>query len=462
MTAIESVNPLPNGSSSKCCCCLGTSSPRSLVQPYLDDGEVEVYSEMIHKCFGLQIVSPLKDLYVICDFCVTRVRNATSFRSQIEIALETIKKHTINRTLDNAVVCERDNDKYFSDDDNHSGINSSDNYSTNFEIEGKFSKTTEKINEIETHKERSTNLKNYRIKTQNKKTRKRIKKDVSNLKLPNDATEVIIERRQAIGLQPFELQTIEKNDITSKISEAIDKSNLTCKVCNETFPWYNSLKRHMSVHFPNHTCNVCGKSFLTLCRLQCHVRNHLDTKESVCNICNKTYASAARLKMHLRIHSDVKLNKCPQCPERFKTFHKKVKHLISVHNDEPNKYKCKLCPKRFVISGQLKSHVRRLHAKERNHKCQECSSCFYNLTSLKMHMLMHTGVKNFTCDVCKKSYGRSWTLKEHMKIHNNVKTYVCHICSKAFTQKCTLKGHMKIHGKDNLSENGSNEVNENI
>lgn len=259
--------------------------------------------------------------------------------------------------------------------------------------------------------------------------------------IPKNDKKIVAQTKPIIKPKAIRVRKIEEKPFE------LDENDVTCKICNETFPWHFTLKCHMSIHFPNHICDVCGKFSITKKSFRTHVRSHITKSEKTCEICNKSF-EARNFHLHMRTHRDVKVNKCPQCSERFKSFRDKVKHLIDVHNDEPNKYKCKLCPKRYLMPGLLKNHIRNSHYNERNHKCTECSLRFFYPNDLKKHMLKHSGVKSFQCEVCKKSYGKRWTLTEHMKIHNNVKNFICSTCSRAFTQKCTLKGHLKIHERD--------------
>lgn len=50
------------------------------------------------------------------------------------------------------------------------------------------------------------------------------------------------------------------------------------------------------------------------------------------------------------------------------------------------------------------------------HKVHYCSVCDYASpysTSVKRHMLIHTGEKPFCCDICRKSFKRKYLLEKH-------------------------------------------------
>ncbi|XP_077295538.1 uncharacterized protein LOC143917818 [Arctopsyche grandis] len=451
MASFVSPGPLIR-SGNICCCCLGNSNLQSLVQPHCDNDDTEVYSDTIHRCYGIQMIGnddPIKHLYHICDTCIMRLKDASTFRLQIEMSYESLQKYLIHENFVEEVTCKFETT--FNDAENNFDADDSFSYPTNLKTEELFEpslsndlKIEMKQNEIKTKpnnvisnsidKKLNKSVSKIGGKTSRKDKNgisKKVKKIVTQTK-PN-IQKIKAKRVRKVEVKPFKL----------------DENDVTCKICNETFPWHFTLKCHMSVHFPNHICDVCGKFSVTKKNFQAHVRSHLHKSEKTCEICNKT-CEARNFHLHMRNHRDIKINKCPQCSERFKTFRQKVKHLIDVHNDEPNKYKCTLCPKRYLLPGPLKSHVRNAHLNERKHECTECLHKFFYLNDLKKHMLKHTGEKNFECDVCKKRYGKRWTLTEHMKIHNNEKNYVCPTCSRAFTQKCTLKVHMKTHEKEKL------------
>ncbi|VVC99263.1 unnamed protein product [Leptidea sinapis] len=81
----------------RCKCCLDDTDLQSMWEEYSVNGESEVYGEMVLQCFGVNWHST-SDSDVICSSCVTRLRDAISFKHEI-IASEQLLQEDIPQDL---------------------------------------------------------------------------------------------------------------------------------------------------------------------------------------------------------------------------------------------------------------------------------------------------------------------------------------------------------------------------
>ena len=73
------------------------------------------------------------------------------------------------------------------------------------------------------------------------------------------------------------------------------------------------------------------------------------------------------------------------------------------------KFKCELCQTKCWSLSGLNLHIKRVHAKIKDHFCKQCDAAFPDKNSLKSHAEAHSNVKNHGCELCpfKSSYLRS-------------------------------------------------------
>ncbi|KAH9635187.1 hypothetical protein HF086_009527 [Spodoptera exigua] len=229
-------------------------------------------------------------------------------------------------------------------------------------------------------------------------------------------------------------------DLTSK------NGQFACHICAKIFQTFILLNRHMNVHFSNAVCETCGAGFMTHQRLIQHKEIHLPGGYP-CNKCNKVYTTNSNLKYHIeKAHNGttkMRMLRCPHCPERFAEHFRKLKHLKEVHGITFT-FNCEVCQSVFPSRRALTMHTNKFHTEKT--QCEICKKSFSCVTTLKKHMISHTGERNYVCSLCQKAYRHQKSLKQHMRCHIQGEPLVkfnCSDCGNGFPNRNDFNRHVK-------------------
>ena len=116
-------------------------------------------------------------------------------------------------------------------------------------------------------------------------------------------------------------------------------------------------------------------------------------------------------------------------------------------------FKCTEIDCEYTLANKqaLKKHIRKVHEKIRNAKCETCGKMFYTNSEMRRHFKKrHVTEKNFACDQCVARFNTNERLLKHTKtVHLQIRNYICDTCKKSFIYKDSLNQHMKTHtGED--------------
>ena len=129
----------------------------------------------------------------------------------------------------------------------------------------------------------------------------------------------------------------------------------------------------------------------------------------------------------------------------WKLFHS-IRTSKDTHKDSPwRTKKLQISEKTFTESGSLKTHIKTIHAEQKNYKCDSCGKSFTQLINLKEHIkTIHEGQRNYKCDSCGKCFTQLGSLKRHIRmVHEGQKNHECEFCEKPFPTSGSLKLHIK-------------------
>ena len=129
---------------------------------------------------------------------------------------------------------------------------------------------------------------------------------------------------------------------------------------------------------------------------------------------------------------------CPFCSEVFGTASSLKAHLLLHTGEKP--YECSRCHECFTFRGDLSAH-RRLHRGEKRFKCEQCNKCFVHNNALRVHQRTHTGEKPYECTQCHKHFTQKGSLTKHLRLHTGLHAVLhtgLHMGEKPF--ECKLCG----------------------
>jgi len=79
--------------------------------------------------------------------------------------------------------------------------------------------------------------------------------------------------------------------------------------------------------------------------------------------------------------------------------------------------------------------------------CGICRKKFVCVTTMKRHLVTHTGERPFNCKVCGKQYTQKGNLRVHERTHRNDRPFGCNICHQRFYRKEPMQKHQwRQHG----------------
>ncbi|XP_055302209.1 zinc finger protein 26-like [Sitodiplosis mosellana] len=345
--------------------------------------------------------------------------------------------------------------------------------------------------------------------------------------------EDFVDNNQSIFEPEINVESFEKLPATPSFIEGTDYERLNgkyrCLTCNahENAKWEH-FKDHLLTHsnVRNIFCPICAKGFSAIAYVRKHVnRTHktkitadkireaqpsfnpsaisvspvktMETKSFVegedyeksngrfkCLTCDREMLD--HIKEHLMTHSNDKNVFCPICHKRFITISYIRKHVNRFHKRRINAEQIKLAQSSFHILNKRKPSVHpsdvalavvlsqnKLENVEKNFECFVCHRHFMSLSSLRIHLKLHSGIK-FCCPHCDKLFAMKSYVRDHIvAMHNirreeipsdsirqatgnvaseqrrlqpaNAALFECNLCKNQYSNKQTLRQHMKTH-----------------
>ena len=228
----------------------------------------------------------------------------------------------------------------------------------------------------------------------------------------------------------------------------------TCCECDKGFTRLASLKSHLTVHQMEEllSCSYCSQQFSTPFHLNKHISSdHMSghkkvssksmnkpivpKKEFICSVCNQKFSNNSLLKEHQKLH--LKIN----TSLKHRTYKKWIDRSEFRH-------KCMTCGKAFKKNSQLIRH-NRIHSGEKPYVCEFCDTAFNQKSSLDIHRSKHTGERKHQCKFCGALFNQSGNMRNHIRrLHApqadcpSSQLFKCPHCSCVFKRLGILNCHI--------------------
>ena len=232
------------------------------------------------------------------------------------------------------------------------------------------------------------------------------------------------------------------------------KKAFPCEYCKTAFHFPNELKHHIKrVHLKEERfkCQKCDRGFYGLYGLKVHMPTHSDLKPYKCEKCGMGFSKEGSLALHCT--QVCSAFKCNVCYKDFEGRNSLMRHIKCHNQDQISEIKalpCEYCKKAFNVPNELKIHIKRVHLKEENFKCQKCDKGFYSSYELKNHMSTHSELKPYKCEQCEMGFSKKASLALHCT--QVCSAFKCNVCYKDFKGRNSLIRHVKCHTQDQITE----------
>ncbi|XP_031561222.1 zinc finger protein 768-like isoform X2 [Actinia tenebrosa] len=259
-----------------------------------------------------------------------------------------------------------------------------------------------------------------------------------------------------------------EEELTEELITPSGQKVFKCKKCEKEFSFSSRLKRHLLVHTGARPfeCPICLRRFTQAVDLKRHMLRHSGQKPHVCHYCGKQYTRGDRLKVHLLSHSEASNHSmssqpynCSRCNQSFEEAEHLHLHTCGKLEDDPDNPAIndldKAAHEEEDISNQgsfnqedsMSGSEDRGEHKPKIYRCEICHSTFTKSTSLKAHLMKHTGERKYRCEHCSKTFFSSSSLKIHVRVHTGDRPFKCKDCPRKFSDPSNFNKHKRWHAK---------------
>ncbi|XP_075989130.1 uncharacterized protein LOC142985076 isoform X15 [Anticarsia gemmatalis] len=465
-----------------CRCCLTEGCYKDISTEYFWMGKREVYSEMLSDTFNVTIAysqsgGPNSNSRLICEPCISRLRDACDFRRQVLECEKTFMQHLdpcssrINDLevpvvpLETDVKLERikletsDDDEFddrdFDDDDD----DMDDQPLTKLASKIPKKETVDILDLLDNNKAAEKRKSATKTKTAPAKKAKIVKKEPVKATASKVVPKTEKKKKDLANPPPL---AIARRNAEALINHAtvypfrLPDAIVMCVYCCEEFHEPAVFRKHMR----DEHASFKAKNAFAHCNNEGFLK--IDTTEIQCKTCNDIFDKIDVCARHLNEKHDIEINfqaqlgvhpykfvnekiVCGICDHNFPCLRQLSRHMASHFQN----YTCDFCGKSYTTNSSLQQHLKFGHITE-GRICRKCRKTFKTPEEKREHVNNSSKCWLYACGMCNLRF-LNWYLKEEhlIKVHGkSKKTYPCSECEQSFNSRGQYRTHFNTTHAD--------------
>nr|XP_026489418.1 zinc finger and BTB domain-containing protein 41-like isoform X14 [Vanessa tameamea] len=469
-----------------CRCCLTEGCYKDISTEYFWMGKREVYAEMLSETFDLSIAysqsgGPNSHSRLICEPCISRLRDAADFKRQVQECERTFMQYLdpgsslaeleVGVDLDKEVKVERvkeekeqsDDDEFddrpdFGDDDDYDDLD--DQPLTKLASKVPKKESVDVLDLIDNAKvtvKRKSSSKTKVTPAKKAKTKKDIATSSKEKPEPRKKKGDGVAKDITVKFEWRKVRRVTEDKANAALllecSNAVAfrwmRGKFMCAYCPKICANVNEIRSHSQAH---DKLIIFHKP---------EVRNsfplRIDITNLKCSLCDLSSRSLMDLKTHLITEHEKNFNskysdgvipfvltsseyRCVHCDTLFESY----MNLFSHMNEHYQSFVCYTCGKGYSAKHKLRAH-QKCHETGKI-ACPKCDLVFVNHVVKNRHVaVIHGPKKRYRCPVCDLTFKSCHSRLKHLdKIHGQKREYRCNVCPSVFGSGTSRYSHMRI------------------